>query len=100
MNSFVIHFLHYFIDFIIYIVEVVKKKWTTMRDYFVRSREKKTTDSAAISSKRDESLSFLLQTSILKSPYVINENIFNFMNVLLILFEFSSRFRSISSTSS
>lgn len=51
-----------------YIVEAVKKKWTTMRDYFIRSKEKKTTGSAASSTaaKRDESLAFLLQTSILK----------------------------------
>ncbi|XP_055321618.1 uncharacterized protein LOC129577869 [Sitodiplosis mosellana] len=48
-------------------VEAVKKKWVTMRDYFVRTKEKKTTRSAAsTTSKRDESLSFLLQTSTLK----------------------------------
>lgn len=51
------------------LVEVVKKKWQTMRDYYVRSKEKKTTGSAAsTTSKRDESLSFLEQTSILKRP--------------------------------
>lgn len=55
---------------IIYIdlVELVKKKWRTMQEYFVRSKEKKTTGSAASSSKRDESLSFLFQTSVLKRP--------------------------------
>ncbi|XP_031639821.1 transcription factor Adf-1-like [Contarinia nasturtii] len=49
-------------------VDVVKKKWVAMRDYFVRSRDKKGTGSAASSSatsKRDESLMFLLQTSVL-----------------------------------
>lgn len=32
-----------------FLVEIVKKKWTTMRDYFNRTREKKGTGSAALS---------------------------------------------------
>lgn len=53
---------------LIILVDTLTKKWKTIRDYSVRSKEKKPTGSAA--SKRDETLSFLNQTSILKRQWV------------------------------
>lgn len=49
-------------------VDLIKKKWIAMRDYYMLNLKKKTTGSAATTSKRDESLSFLLQTSVLSRP--------------------------------
>lgn len=65
-----ISFVHLSLLIVYYVdsVETVKNKWKTMRDYYMRSIEKKTTGSAATLSKRDEALSFLQQTSILKRP--------------------------------
>lgn len=72
-------------------VEVVKKKWTSMRDYFVQRQQKKVTGSAATTSKRDESMSFLLQTSVLKRALVLILNFFFHSNTTY-FFLFSDRF--------
>uniref|UniRef100_A0A034VDA4 MADF domain-containing protein n=1 Tax=Bactrocera dorsalis TaxID=27457 RepID=A0A034VDA4_BACDO len=48
--------------------EAVKGKWTTMRDYFMRTIDKRGNGSVAPLTKRDESLKFLLDTSPPKKP--------------------------------
>ncbi|XP_011177194.1 uncharacterized protein LOC105208837 [Zeugodacus cucurbitae] len=46
--------------------EAVKGKWTTMRDYFMRTRDKKVNGRVVPLTKREESLMFLMNTSLRK----------------------------------
>lgn len=71
MNKDGIFFLHFFLFIcklmsqqILCIAGAVKKKWKTMRDYFVQKNTRKPTGAAAteIITKRDASMNFLLQT--------------------------------------
>ncbi|XP_014091883.2 uncharacterized protein [Bactrocera oleae] len=50
--------------------EAVKGKWTTMRDYFMRTKDKRGNGSVAPLTKRDESLMFLMDTSLRKKSSV------------------------------
>ncbi|XP_039961007.1 uncharacterized protein LOC120775079 [Bactrocera tryoni] len=50
--------------------EAVKGKWTTMRDYFMRTKDKRGNGAVAPLTKRDESLMFLMDTSLRKKSSV------------------------------
>lgn len=49
--------------FFLFSANLIKKQWSTMRDYFVRGQHKNTTSSAASTLRRNESMMFLLGAS-------------------------------------